>query len=343
MKKLILFCSVLLLSFLLSCEKDALGDLGAPDEITVDERRPVPAYFPDVIDLPEGFGVEGIEVGRDNNFFVSSWTVGGIYKGNLKSGEGAMLVGPNGIAMAGLSYDHRTDYLFAAASWNGTAMVFRGATGELVATYDLAAKAGDQLGPQGALINDVIVTQYAAYFTDSYNPILYKLPLGRGGELPDLIDVEVIEMDGFVMTYDPSFYLIEANGIVSTSALGRKLIVNNMATGIFYLVDTQSGDATPIDITGKTPDELVWGDGLLLMRHTLYIARNFPNEIVAIELSDDFTSGQWVKDITMPALAEPATLARNGNTVYACNAHFYDIYILGIDPNTLPYEVVKVE
>ncbi len=349
MKKLIAFCFSLLLFFVMGCEKDLLNDVtmdptegqDVSDDITL--KRFGRSFYPEVIKLPDGFGVEGIEIGKRDEFFVSSWTAGGIYKGNLRTGKGAMLVEPNGMGLAGLSYDRRTDYLFTANGGSGLGQVFKGATGELMATYDFGEKAVNLLGPNGALINDVIVTPFAAYFTDSFNPILYKLPLGIRGELPDASEIEVIPMEGFEMTYNEAFYYIEANGIVSADLLGRKLIVNNMASGIFYLVDSKTGMAKPIDIRGKAPEELVWGDGLLLIGRWLFITQNFPNKIAVVKLSNDLTKGKWVKDITSENFIEPATIARQGKSIYACNAHFHEIYLEGIDPSTLPYEVVKVD
>ena len=321
----------------------SLKTFNVPGETKADLDFRGPSDFPELIKLPDGFGAEGIEVGKGTDFYVSSWTAGGIYKGDLSTGQGSMLVEPNGIGLAGLSYDYRTDYLFTANAWSGLTQVYNGITGELVATYDLAAAANGLIGPNGVIINDVIVTQFAAYYTDSYNPILFKVPLSSSGGLPAASEVEAIPMEGFVMTYNPAFYYIEANGIVTTDPSGDKLIINNMASGIFYLVDSETGVATPIEITGKAPEELVWGDGLLLMGNMLYFAQNFPNKIAVVKLSADFTYGEWVQDITSYLFHEPATIARHGNAIYACNAHFDEIYLQGANPGKLSYEVVKVK
>lgn len=344
MKRILLFFVSVVMIFLAGCQKDTLQDL-APT--TDDPAVPVAdrarfTRFPDVITLPTGFQVEGIEIGEGTTFYASSLADGSIFKGDLKTGQGSVFNTPNGFQAVGMSYDKRTGLLFVAGG-GGQAFVYDGDTGELVASYNLAAKAGADLNPLGSTVNDVIVTYDAAYFTDSYNTFLYKVPLGRGGALPASEDaVEVLHMDGFVYTADPNFFLIEANGIVSTDPLGRQLIVNNMATGIFYLVNTQTGLATPIDIPGVDPSAFTWGDGLLLAGHTLYVCQNFPNKIAVIELSPDFTTGTWVKDITQENFVEPATIARFDNNLYAVNAHFFEFYILGLDPSTLPYEVVKV-
>ncbi|GAA5765732.1 hypothetical protein [Streptosporangium roseum] len=64
--------------------------------------------------------------------------------------------------------------LFVAGGTGGDACVVDTRTGRVLAYYRLAT------GP--AFVNDVILTQGAAWFTDSTNPVLYKLPL-RDGQL----------------------------------------------------------------------------------------------------------------------------------------------------------------
>ena len=80
--------------------------------------------WPDLIPIPAGFEAEGIEMGKNNDFFVAtlSWSgnltnAGAIYKGNLLTGEGQVLAPPTGKPLVGLSYDARTDYLYAATGF----------------------------------------------------------------------------------------------------------------------------------------------------------------------------------------------------------------------------------
>lgn len=51
-------------------------------------KKPKP--FPDVIQLPTGFQPEGIEVGRGTTFYVGSAANGAIYRGDLRTGSGAI-------------------------------------------------------------------------------------------------------------------------------------------------------------------------------------------------------------------------------------------------------------
>ena len=82
--------------------------------------------WPDLIPIPRAFEAEGIELGKGQDFFVggNSWSkdltfAGAVYKGNLCTGEGELLVQPAGKKIAGLSYDARTDHLYAATGHSG--------------------------------------------------------------------------------------------------------------------------------------------------------------------------------------------------------------------------------
>ena len=62
--------------------------------------------FPARIDLPNGFFPEGIESGRGTSFFVGSMTDGAIWRGDLRTGSGAVLApGAPGRASAGIAYE----------------------------------------------------------------------------------------------------------------------------------------------------------------------------------------------------------------------------------------------
>jgi hypothetical protein len=78
-------------------------------------------------------------------------------------------------------------------------------------------------------VNDVIVTEDAAYFTDSFQPVLYKVPLEPNGG-PDPSQVEEPPWAG---TPRPS---INTNGHCA-----RPLVIVNGVAGL-YLVDP---DMTP--------------------------------------------------------------------------------------------------
>jgi sugar lactone lactonase YvrE len=281
--------------------------------------------FPDVIMLPDGFQPEGITTGYGTSFYVGSIPTGAIYRGDLRTGEGAILVpSQEGRWAIGLDFDKRSGYLFVAGGPTGQAYVYHGESGEAVAVYQLEA-------PGNVFINDVIVTRQAAYFTNSFAPYIYRLPLGPAGTLPDESEIERIELVGDFMQVDN----FNANGI-EAAPNGKWLIVVNSSLGTLYRVDPHSGHAKLIPLSGVA-DSVPFGDGILLLGHTLYVVQNRLNQIAVIELSPHYSSGEVVDIITDEDFRVPTTVAMFGRYLYAVNARF--------DTPPTPdteYEVVRV-
>lgn len=93
--------------------------------------------FPEVIALPDGFAPEGIAVGKGTTFFVGSIPTGAVYRGDLRTGEGSVLVpGAAGRQAIGMDVDVR-GRLFVAGGPTGRAFVYDGRTGVLLAEYSL--------------------------------------------------------------------------------------------------------------------------------------------------------------------------------------------------------------
>lgn len=279
--------------------------------------------FPDVIPLPDGFQPEGIAVGKGHTFYVGSIPAGAVYRGDLRTGEGDVLVPAQEGRMAiGLKYDERTGLLFVAGGPTGFAYIYDGETGANVDEIQLTT------GPR--FINDVVITRDAAYFTNSQQPVLYRVPLENNGELPATLQVQEIPLTGdYVFT--PNAF--NANGIAATPN-GDTLIIVNSVDGVLYNVDPETGVATRIDLGGATVPN---GDGILLQGKTLYVVQNRLNQIAVVELNPDLTSGEIVQTITDSDFRVPTTIARFGNSLYAVNARF------GTTPTpSTEYEVVRV-
>lgn len=60
--------------------------------------------------------------------------------------------------------------LFVAGGQTGKAFAYDAKSGRTIATY--------QLSSGGSFVNDVVVTPRAAWFTDSFKPVLYRVALG---------------------------------------------------------------------------------------------------------------------------------------------------------------------
>jgi hypothetical protein len=127
---------------------------------------------PEILSLPDGFQPEGIARGDAATFYVGSIPTGDIFRGDFRTGEGKVFIdAPDGRSAIGLKYDNRTGFLFVAGGPTGFAYVYNTATGETVAAIQLTT------GPR--FINDVVVTKDAAYFTNSSQPVLYRVSLVR--------------------------------------------------------------------------------------------------------------------------------------------------------------------
>jgi sugar lactone lactonase YvrE len=292
--------------------------------------------YPEVIPLPTGFQPEGIVVGAGSSFFVGSLVDGTIWKGDLRTGRGEVLVTPSDVRTAvGMDDDRGGSRLFVAGGPFGAAYVYDTRTGETLASYQLTGEL--------TFVNDVIVTRDAAYFTDSFRPVLYKLPLGRGGALPDQSEIEEISLTGDYQLLEPllDFLPINSNGIVATPS-GKWLIIAHTALGKLYRVDPATGEATEIDLGGAAVPS---GDGLVLAGRTLYVVQNFLNQIGVVDLDPGFTTGTVGEAIVSEAFRIPTTADRFGSSLYAVNARF-DVApppFVGTLPSPgVEFEVVKV-
>jgi hypothetical protein len=222
----------------------------------------------------------------------------------------------------GLAYDERSNYLFVAGGPGGAGYVYDAATGATVGVFPFTT--------ESSFVNDVVVTKDAAYFTDSFRPYLYQLPLGPAGQLPDPSAVEAIALGGDFVFVPGGF---NANGIDATPN-GKSLVIVHSSRGELYHVDPNTGDAQVIDLGGGSVPN---GDGILLDGKTLYVVQNRLNQIAVVQLDPDLLAGTIVRTITDPAFRVPTTIAEFGNALYAVNARF------GTTPTPdTEYEIVRV-
>ena len=278
------------------------------------------ATFPESLPLPNGFQPEGISIGNGTTFYVGSIPTGAVYRGDLRTGTGAVLVpGAPGRAAIGVEFDR--GLLFVAGGPTGKAFVYDAASGVLVREVQLATGTG------GTFVNDVVVTTTAAYFTDSQRAVLYRLPLGSGGA--PSATAQAVPLTGDYQQV-AGFNL---NGIDATPD-GARLVVVQSATGKLFVVEAETGVSSEIDLGGRT---LPNGDGLLLLGRTLYVVQNRLNTIAVVRLAGDLSSGSVATTITDPDFDVPTTIDRFGNHLYAVNARFGNPA-----PTTATYNVVKV-
>lgn len=271
-------------------------------------RTTARAVFPEVINLPAGWLPEGVVIGPGAVIYSGSRANGAIYAADLVSGRGSILVpGRAGRIAVGLSFDRRSNAIFVAGGATGHAYVYDAETGDELADYALTAATP-------AFINDVIVTNDAAYFTNSNRAEFYRVPLGPAGELPAAAAIQTIPLGGEYQQVAG----FNTNGIEATPN-GDWLIIVHSSLGVLYRVDPLSGVAGAINLGGASVSN---GDGILLHGNTLYVVRNRLNQIAVVELADNLLSGAVTRTITSPNFDVPTTIARLGDALYAVNARF---------------------
>ena len=279
--------------------------------------------FPDVIPLPTGFQPEGIAIGRGHTFYVGSIPTGAIYRGDLRTGEGAILGAPQpGRAAIGLEADRR-NRIWVAGGGTGQGYVYDGNTGEALAVYQLAPG-------MPTFVNDVVVTREAAWFTDSMRAVLYRVPIARNGSLGGQADVEVVPLTGDFVLVPGS---VNANGIDATRN-GKALVIVQSNTGLLFRVDPDTGNADRIELAGGN---VMFGDGILLDGRTLYVVQNRLNRVAVVDVARDLRSGTITDHLTHPELDVPTTIAEFGRRLYVVNARFGTP-----NPSSAAYSVIQL-
>ncbi|MFH8250972.1 SMP-30/gluconolactonase/LRE family protein [Microbacterium sp. B2969] len=266
---------------------------------------PPDGAFPSPIVLPDGFQPEGIAIGSAPVAYFGSLVDGDLYRVDLVSGEGEVFSQGPGTNSVGMKVDSR-GRLWVAGGGGGDGRVVDTRSGDVLANYSFASAP--------TFVNDVVVTKDAAWFTDSFNPVLYKVPIGANGALADQNAVETIPLTGDYVQ-EQGF---NANGIAQTPDRAALLIVQT-ATGSVFRVDPATGATTTVDLGGYS---LTGGDGLLVVGHTFYAVENGLNQVAVFDLDRDGTAGTLVKTITNGAFDVPTTIAAFGNRLYLTNARF---------------------
>jgi hypothetical protein len=143
--------------------------------------------FPSRIDLPNGFQPEGIAI-RGSTAYFGSLADGDIYAASLVTGKGKVISQGPGTPSVGLKVDNH-GRLFVAGGPTGTARVVDTRTGKILKSYTLTTAAS-------TFVNDVILGRNAAWFTDSSQPVIYKVSFGRNGRLLGQSAVRTIGLTG---------------------------------------------------------------------------------------------------------------------------------------------------
>jgi sugar lactone lactonase YvrE len=251
--------------------------------------------FPTTMALPNGWLPEGIAT-VGHTAYLGSRADGDIFRLDLRTGEGSVISQGPGTPSVGVKAGD--GLLWVAGGPSGSGRVVDLATGAIAATFPFTTGA--------SFVNDVLLTDDAAWFTDSAQAQLYRVSLADWSVTTLPLSGEWVQNPGN-----------NANGISNTPD-GSALVIINSSNGTLYRVDPGSGEATAVD--ADVP--LTAGDGLLRQGRTLYVVQNRLNTIAVLRLSSDGTSAELTDSITDARFDVPTTVARWGNRLYLPNARF---------------------
>jgi len=278
--------------------------------------------FPDLIVVTGLTSAEGIATGSGSSFYVGDFFLGDIHRGDLRSGSTALFRdAPTGRMAVGMKVDVARDLLFVAGGFTGQAYVYDASTGADVAVLQLGAP-----GP-GTMINDVALAKDAAWFTNAFSPLLYRVPIATDGSIGT---PSTLTVTGPAANLSGPFNM---NGIAATPD-AKTLIVAHSSDATVYTVDPDTGASAAI--AGANVPNV---DGILLEAGRLWVVQNFANQVTELRLSPDLTSATVEQVITNSDFQVPTTVARHGNRLALVNAKFDT----GIPPTAPTYEVVIVE
>jgi sugar lactone lactonase YvrE len=298
-----------------------LSPLGGVAQAAGSTRGRWPTRFP----LPNGFRPEGITIGPSPYAYLGSIANGDVHRASLATGRGHVISQGLGAEhpVIGLKIDRRERLLFLSGGGSREIRVADVRSGKLLKTFTV--------GSDGTFVNDVILTPGAAWFTDSFKPQIYRLPLGRHDQPGD--EVTTVPLTGD-WEQGPDF---TGNGIERTPDGSALLLVNTVAGGGGLMrVDPRTGVARSVDIGGT---RLPNGDGLLLLGRTLYVVQQQQNAVDVLRLNESGTRGTAIARITDPERFKiPTTAAAWGDRIYLPNARF------DVEPTPdTTYDVVAVD
>ncbi len=282
--------------------------------------------FPKRVPVLTGSPVEGFTIGSGTTAYSSSID-GSIYKVDLRSGAGEVLVAPedNFDVLAGDCYklgmrvDPRSNYLYVAGCFWGNAYVFDADTGEELANI--------QVTSFGEVINDIAITRTAVYFTNFSEPFIHRLPLSANGQMIAGEAPLPIPMQGDD-NGDPLASPLTANGIVATPN-GDTLIIGDSKTAQIYRLDPLTGHADRIVVEPPLEGFI---DGIVMHQDTLYILTpGNPGDpadidrIQVVSLDKELLHGTLVGNIVDSDLDGVASGAMLGGSLYVNNARYRDL------------------
>ncbi|MBT8053444.1 MAG: hypothetical protein KJN69_06080 [Gammaproteobacteria bacterium] len=297
---------------------------------------------PKLVWATDGAPPEGFTIGKGTTAYNGSID-GSICKVNLRNGEGEILVEaePDFNIFAGDCYklgmrvDKRSNYLFVAGCQIGNVYVLDADTGDEMMQFELTS-------PFGSVINDIAITQDAAYFTDYIRPAINRLPLSKNGRIPGDKDAATLIPLSEEFAAGDNLLGVFANGIVATPN-GKTLIIGNSGTSKIFRVDPTTGQADEIIVDpplegleligfdeegnpildGTFLDALAFRDGILYLLGAGWNTTE-DDMVQVVMLDDDMLTGTRLGTITDSDMDGLASGALHGDSLYLNNARYFN-------------------
>ncbi|WP_410630611.1 hypothetical protein [Amycolatopsis sp. cmx-4-83] len=272
-----------------------------------------------VIVLPGARSAEGITPAGGGTYYTGDLVAGTIFREDVKRGTAERFIeAPLGAMAAGVDLDRRHDLLFVAGGMGGKAYVYNVRTKAKVADFTF----GD---PQTSYVNDVAVTPQGAWFTDSYHPQLFFVPVVAGV----LGAPRTLPLSGPGAGGSPDTFFM--NDIIATPA-GDTLLVAATTPGKVYRIDPVTGVSA--EVAGVNAPSVV---SLVLEGRRLW-AVQLDDTISRWCLDGDLSHGTAAGTITDPLFDQPVSAVKIGDRLAVVNSHIFS----GYPPTSPTYEVLLV-
>lgn len=280
--------------------------------------------------FPEGIAFDR----RSGSFYVSSTGSGAIYRGKLwrRTAEVYLPGGEDGRApatgltpnVAGVKVDQR-GRLYVAGGGSGYVWVYDIRSRRLIRRFATGA---------GGFINDLVVTRRGdVWVTDSFRPVLFRIPAAAIRPGPDLALEPELRFDGQPGYVPGAFNL---NGIIA-GPRARYLLVVHYEKGELWRVDLPSGRLSQVDLGGA---RVLHGDGLVRCGSVLYVVRS-ENAVDKFRLSDDGRRARLLRTTTDTTFDFTTTAALARGRLLVVNSQI-DNALAG-RPGDLPFTVSSIK